>query len=237
MFSAFSGQLLSNKTFENKIVVNDDLSRHFSYMCSVVKCLSMQNVSRPSPTSVRDIIARYRETRISDGLPGVHHNGRHHSTWLRYTENSWDIAVWCVEEKRERLNVEEEKDWGDIALKVFQTRTYACTHVTCVLVGRDDPPTHSCWRSVVDDNGNPIFRNNICLEDRRLTSCDADVYACVFVCVFMYAQYKVFHSYCDVSHSIFSTILTLWSRIEKNSHRYRDTDNYGNYWGLKQCDG
>lgn len=58
----------------------------------------------------------------------------------------------------------------------------ARTHVTCVLVGRD-PPTHSCWRSVVDDNGNPIFRNNICLEDRRLTSCDADVYTCVFVCV------------------------------------------------------
>lgn len=57
-----------------------------------------------------------------------------------------------------------KKEIGVIVPQVFQERS----HAGYAHVGRNDPPTHSCRRSVVDDNGNPIFQNNICLEDRRL---------------------------------------------------------------------
>lgn len=57
--------------FKNKkIVTNDNFSRRFSYILD--KCLSVQNVARPSRISVRDTIVRYREEmRISEasGLP------------------------------------------------------------------------------------------------------------------------------------------------------------------------
>lgn len=48
--------------------MNDDFSRHFS--CTL-KCLSIQNVARPSQISTRDIVVRYREMQISgaNGLP------------------------------------------------------------------------------------------------------------------------------------------------------------------------
>lgn len=94
-----------------------------------------------------------------------------------YTENSWGIAVWRVLEKRARLDAGVE-EIGVIAPKVFQTRS-----LRRVLAGRNDPPTHSCRRSVVDDNGNPIFRNNICLEDRRLTSPATLPGVCTRACV------------------------------------------------------
>lgn len=115
---------------------------------------------------------------------------------------------------------EKERFGGAIASKKFfrRARTHARVHV---LVRREDPPTHSCWRSVVDDNGNPIFRNNICLEDRRLTSCDADVYTRARTRVCVRAQHEVFHSRRDVSHSICSSVPRrfLGNRIEKNSNR------------------
>lgn len=91
------------------------------------------------------------------------------------------------------MNVGGEDDWGD-SLEGFSdvlSHAHARTHVTCVLVGRDNPPTHSCWRSVVDDNGNPIFRNNICLEDRRLTSRDVAVYIHVHIRVRVRVRHAV----------------------------------------------
>lgn len=118
--------------------------------------------------------------------------------------------VWRAEEKSERSNVGGEgKIRGGDSLESFSDAP-APTHTLHVLVRREDPPTHSCWRSVVDDNGNPIFRNNICLEDRRLTSCDADAYTRAYPCVrarvCVCAQHEVFHSRRDVSHSICSSI-------------------------------
>lgn len=129
--------------------------------------------------------------------------------------------------KKGRLNVGRDEDWGD-SLESFSD---ALARTRYVCIGRDDPPTHSCWRSVVDDNGNPIFRNNICLEDRRLTSrrrwC---VHVRIRVCVRMYALYEVFCS-CRVTFLIlpFHSSVTLRNRIEKNRNRRRcrDTDNYG----------
>lgn len=99
---------------------------------------------------------------------------QNYSPWLKYTEDSCGIAVWRTEKKRERLDVGGE-DLGDSP----ESSSHAFART--LLVARNDPPTHSCWRSVVDDNGNPIFRNNICLEDRRLTSCDA-----AGVCLYVY---------------------------------------------------
>lgn len=143
----------------------------------------------------------------------IYHNGWHHFAWLRYTEIR-KVSRSDAKEKRERLNVGEE-DWGVIASKIFQA--LARTHIACVLVGRDDPPTHSCRRSVVDDNGNPIFRNNICLEDRRLKSCDADVYTSVFVCARVCTKCSL-SAVTSVVLSIF--FLTLESWIEKNKNRH-----------------
>lgn len=74
----------------------------------------------------------------------------------------------------------EGGDRGDIVPQVFQARSYA----GYARVGWSEriAPTQSCRRSVVDDNGNPIFRNNICLEDRRLTSLPLllDMYICAY---------------------------------------------------------
>lgn len=98
-----------------------------------------------------------------------------------YREDSCGIAVWRTEKKRERLDVGGE-DLGD------SPESFSHAFARTLLVARNDPPTHSCWRSVVDDNGNPIFRNNICLEDRRLASCDAAgvcIYICICVCVYV----------------------------------------------------
>lgn len=191
-------------------MINDDIAWHFSYTFS--KCLSAQTLHDPQ-TSVRDIIARYGETRISgaNGLPAFTITGDiiPHGWDISKKKNSWGIAVWRAEEKSERLNVGGEgKIRGGDSLESFSDAPARYM----VLVRREDPPTHSCWRSVVDDNGNPIFRNNICLEDRRLTSCDADAYTRAYPCVrararvCVCAQHEVFHSRRDVSHSICSSI-------------------------------
>lgn len=86
------------------------MMKMFSYIFS--KYLS-KKLDDPRPLS--DIIMRYRETWIcgANGSSGTTINGRHYPARLRYTENSWGIAVWCAGEKRERLNVEGEEDRGD----------------------------------------------------------------------------------------------------------------------------
>lgn len=154
---------------------------------TVSKCLNIYKTLR-DPRRLRSAISsmRHRETRISrtSGLPSIITGA--------IIPRGWDIpkirevSRSGAREKKGRDWMLEEKKIGVIVSKEFfrraLIRTHARTHVTCVLVGRDDPPTHNCWRLVVDDNGNPIFRNNICLEDRRLTSCDTDVYTCLFVC-------------------------------------------------------
>lgn len=88
-----------------------------------------------------------------------------------YRKFVWYRGLACREEKGK---ISERKIWV-IASKVFRTRSRT-------LLARNDPSTRSCRRSVVDDNGNPIFRNNICLEDQRLTSCDANVCVYMRVC-------------------------------------------------------
>lgn len=128
---------------------------------------------------------------------------------------------------------EKERFGGAIASKKFfrRARTHARVHV---LVRREDPPTHSCWRSVVDDNGNPIFRNNICLEDRRLTSCDADVYtrARVPVCACARStKYSIpavtslilsVHPFRDVSWETELRRIAIVAKV--------NPDNYGDVW-------
>lgn len=144
------------------------------------------NVARPSDFGPRYYRALWGDADFwSQWFACIHHNGRHHSAWLRYTEKKKKKEIREVSRSgaqkrkaRDWMLEEKERFGGVIASKVFQTRP----RTLHVLVRRDDPPTHSCWRSVVDDNGNPIFRNNICLEDRRLTSCDADVYTRVYSC-------------------------------------------------------
>lgn len=170
--------------------------------------------ARPLQISVRDIIVRYREEmRISEasGLPISSIMGN-----IIPREIYWKFVRYrglARSKRKGRDWMLEEKKIGVIAPTVFQmrslARTHARTHVTYVLVGRDNLPTHSCWRLVVDDNGNPIFGNNICLEDRRLTSRDIAVYihmrirVCVCMCVMLYEVFhswslSSFHPFCDV---------------------------------------
>lgn len=132
-------KFLVTKLIFGKKVVKNDFSRHSSFY-TLSKCLSIQNVARPS--EIPDIIVRYRETWIfeANGLPVFTMTGN-------IIPCSWDIPK-IREVSRSSAQKKKGRDWmleetkiGAIASKVFQTRS----HVTCVLVGRDDPPTHSCW--------------------------------------------------------------------------------------------
>lgn len=94
-------------------------------------------------------------------------------------------------------------------------------------VGRSDSPTHSCLRSVVDDNGNPIFRNNICLEDRRLTSslyaAAAGMYICVYACTCTECSISAVTSSIPSFYSI--GVVTDTAEIEENNKTSLDGDN------------
>lgn len=61
-------KFLVTKLIFGKKVVKNDFSRHSSFY-TLSKCLSIQNVARPS--EIPDIIVRYRETWIfeANGLP------------------------------------------------------------------------------------------------------------------------------------------------------------------------
>lgn len=65
----------------------------------------------------------------------------------------------------------KEEDSGRDSSESFSDAR-ARAHARYVSVGRSGRIRRArrrtdCRRSAVDDNGNPIFRNNICLEDRR----------------------------------------------------------------------
>lgn len=112
------------------VVINDDIAWHFSYTFS--KCLSAQTLHDPQ-TSVRDIIARYGETRISgaNGLPAFTITGD-------IIPHGWDIPKKKKKKKirevsrsgaqkrkaRDWMLEEKERFGGVIASKVFQTRPH-----------------------------------------------------------------------------------------------------------------
>lgn len=157
----------------------------------------------------------------ADGLP-VHRlpSWRHHFTWLRYTENSWDIAILARKKEKGEIGCSKE-EIGVIIPQGFQTRSHAA--VTRVLVGRSDLPTHSCRRSVVDDNGNPIFRNNICLEDRRLTSLRYAVYICAYAWACTKCSISAMTSF--IPSFLPSGLLGVRNQIEENNWMSGDIDN------------
>lgn len=130
-----------------------NVARHFQndILCAILSCVKMlEFVEAPTTPVSRAIkVTSFRETEINRVIS-------------RSVPREREKSGKC------RLDVEGRRSGRDSSESFSDARA----HARYVSAGRSGKIRRArrrtdCRRSAVDDNGNPIFRNNICFEDRR----------------------------------------------------------------------